>query len=60
MAPALRILLWILVVIAPGGVLLLPFLAADELRRRKAAAIGFAERISMIPSARSNSLRLTS
>ncbi|HWA75213.1 MAG TPA: hypothetical protein VG937_22910 [Polyangiaceae bacterium] len=35
---AWRALLWILVVIAPGGVLLLPILAADALKRR--AALG--------------------
>jgi hypothetical protein len=33
--PALiRILLWVAVVIAPGGVFLLPLLAADALRQR--------------------------
>jgi hypothetical protein len=31
----LRVLLWTAVVVAPGGVLLLPFLAAGELRRRE-------------------------
>lgn len=38
MAAAFRILLWALVLIAPGGVLLAPFLATYELRRRNAAA----------------------
>jgi len=34
MATAIRILLWALVLIAPGGILLAPLLAAHELRRR--------------------------
>jgi hypothetical protein len=38
MAAALRILLWALVLIAPGGILLAPLLAAHELRRRNRAA----------------------
>lgn len=38
MAAAFRILLWALVLIAPGGILLAPFLAAHELRRRQRAA----------------------
>ena len=38
MATALRMLLWATVLIAPGGVLLAPVLAAHELRRRKALA----------------------
>ena len=37
MAAALRILLWALVLIAPGGILLAPLLAAHELRRRNRA-----------------------
>jgi hypothetical protein len=37
MATAFRILLWALVLIAPGGILLAPFLATYELRRRNAA-----------------------
>jgi len=36
MATAIRILLWALVLIAPGGILLAPLLAAHELRRRSA------------------------
>ncbi|HKO48029.1 MAG TPA: hypothetical protein VJV79_09915 [Polyangiaceae bacterium] len=36
MATAFRILLWVLVLIAPGGILLAPLLAAHELRRRSA------------------------
>lgn len=36
MASAFRILLWALVLIAPGGILLAPLLAAHELRRRTA------------------------
>jgi hypothetical protein len=31
----LRFLLWTAVVVAPGGVLLVPVLAAGELRRRR-------------------------
>jgi len=34
MATAIRVLLWALVLIAPGGILLAPLLAAHELRRR--------------------------
>ena len=49
MAPAWRVLLWILVVIAPGGVLLLPLLAADALRRRTAAVPAISERTSLPP-----------
>jgi len=37
MATVFRILLWALVLIAPGGILLAPLLAAHELRRRSAA-----------------------
>ena len=37
MAAAFRILLWALVLIAPGGILLAPVLAAHELRRRNRA-----------------------
>jgi hypothetical protein len=36
MATAIRIVLWALVLIAPGGILLAPLLAAHELRRRSA------------------------
>jgi hypothetical protein len=36
MATAFRIFLWALVLIAPGGILLAPLLAAHELRRRSA------------------------
>jgi hypothetical protein len=36
MASAFRVLLWALVLIAPGGILLAPLLAAHELRRRSA------------------------
>lgn len=38
MAGAFRILLWAVVLLAPGGVLLAPLLAAHELRRRNRAA----------------------
>ena len=38
MARAFRILLWAVVLLAPGGILLAPFLAAHELRLRRAAA----------------------
>jgi hypothetical protein len=34
MANVFRALLWTAVIIAPGGVLLLPLLAADAMRRR--------------------------
>jgi hypothetical protein len=37
MATAFRILLWALVLVAPGGILLAPLLAAHELRRRNRA-----------------------
>jgi len=36
MATVFRILLWALVLVAPGGILLAPLLAAHELRRRSA------------------------
>ncbi len=36
MATVFRVLLWALVLIAPGGILLAPFLAAHEVRRRAA------------------------
>jgi len=36
MATVFRVLLWALVLIAPGGILLAPVLAAHELRRRSA------------------------
>ena len=36
MATVFRVLLWALVLLAPGGVLLAPLLAAHELRRRSA------------------------
>ena len=36
MATVFRVLLWGLVLIAPGGILLAPLLAAHELRRRSA------------------------
>ncbi|HEY2407521.1 MAG TPA: hypothetical protein VGI10_16040 [Polyangiaceae bacterium] len=38
MANAFRMLLWATVLIAPGGVLLVPVLAAHELKRRKLSA----------------------
>jgi hypothetical protein len=34
MATVFRVLLWALVLIAPGGILLAPFLAGYEMRRR--------------------------
>jgi hypothetical protein len=36
MATVFRVLLWALVLIAPGGILLAPFLAGYEMRRRNA------------------------
>jgi len=36
MATAFRVLLWAVVLVAPGGILLAPVLAAHELRRRSA------------------------
>ncbi len=38
MAAVMRVLLWALVLIAPGGILLAPLLAAHELRRRSRAS----------------------
>jgi hypothetical protein len=53
MAAALRILLWALVLIAPGGILLAPLLAAHELRRRNRAravsTAGAPNRVSQAP-----------
>jgi hypothetical protein len=37
MASVLRVLLWALVLVAPGGLLLAPVLAAHEVRRRSRA-----------------------
>lgn len=37
MAAFVRVLLWMAVIVAPGGVLLLPLLAADALRQRSKA-----------------------
>ncbi len=37
MAAVMRVLLWALVLLAPGGILLAPVLAAHELRRRSRA-----------------------
>jgi hypothetical protein len=53
MSMAWRVLLWILVVIAPGGVLLLPILAADALKRRAALSAPAAERPSLLLERRS-------
>ena len=39
MASVLRVLLWLAVVIAPGGLLLLPFLAADGLAKKRRLAM---------------------
>jgi hypothetical protein len=55
MAAAFRILLWALVLIAPGGILLAPLLAAHELRRRnRALALARAgeapARVSQVPA----------
>ena len=49
MATVIRVLLWALVLIAPGGILLAPVLAAHELRRRQAKAL--APRPSLAPQA---------
>jgi len=38
MAAVLRILLWVAVLLAPGGILLAPVLAAHEVRRRNRLA----------------------
>ena len=56
MAAAFRILLWALVLIAPGGILLAPLLAAHELRRRNRANAAAADangpplRVSQVPA----------
>jgi hypothetical protein len=56
MATAFRILLWALVLIAPGGILLAPLLAAHELRRRNRANAAAANlnasivRVSQVPA----------
>ncbi|HEX7453224.1 MAG TPA: hypothetical protein VF294_13105 [Polyangiaceae bacterium] len=56
MAAAFRILLWALVLIAPGGILLAPLLAAHELRRRTRANAAAANastavvRVSQVPA----------
>jgi hypothetical protein len=38
MAPWLRVILWVAAVVVPGGMLLVPLLAADALRRRRSLA----------------------
>jgi len=54
MATVFRVLLWALVLIAPGGILLAPLLAAHELRRRSAdrakspEPLGAGERLSVV------------
>ena len=50
MATVIRVLLWALVLIAPGGILLAPVLAAHELRRRQAKAAP-SPRASLAPQA---------
>jgi len=35
MAPWLRIVLWIVAIVAPGGFALLPFLAGEHVKRRR-------------------------
>ena len=45
MAQALRVLLWTAVIVDPGGVLLLTFLAADAVRRRGRAVAGDTTRV---------------
>ena len=51
MAGAFRILLWAVVLLAPGGILLAPLLAAHELRRRNRANREAAERTSVTVNA---------
>ena len=48
MAAVMRVLLWALVLLAPGGILLAPVLAAHELRRR--ARLGNAPEQAVVPS----------
>ena len=41
MAPALRVVLWFIVLLAPGGLLLLPFLALHRFKdTQKAESVG--------------------
>jgi len=47
MATAVRVLLWVLVLLAPGGVLLAPLLAAHELRRR---SLNRAQNPTLVPA----------
>lgn len=35
MAPFIRVILWVLLVVAPGGVFLLPLLVGDAVAKRK-------------------------
>jgi len=56
MATAFRVLLWALVLIAPGGILLAPFLAGYEMRRRNAQRSAQAETASPADPQRSGSI----
>jgi hypothetical protein len=51
MAVVVRVLLWALVLIAPGGILLAPLLAAHELRRRSRARASVVGGEAAFPSA---------
>jgi hypothetical protein len=50
MAAVMRVLLWALVLLAPGGLLLAPVLAAHELRRRSRANSSNAPQQASVPS----------
>jgi hypothetical protein len=50
MAAVMRVLLWALVLLAPGGLLLAPVLAAHELRRRGRANSSDAPQQASVPS----------
>ena len=56
MATVFRVLLWALVLIAPGGILLAPFLAGYEMRRRTAQRSAEAETAGAADPQRSGSI----
>ena len=54
-----RVLLWMVVLIAPGGFLLIPFLAAASLRPRAGSPVSFRERLrDWVAEARRSANRL--
>ncbi|HEX4338193.1 MAG TPA: hypothetical protein VH062_19930 [Polyangiaceae bacterium] len=53
MSPFVRALLWIVMVVAPGGVFLLPLLVGDAVARRRKQENGVTSRVAVPPQAES-------